>query len=235
MANSECIACLVGSNLGRLSWAPQSDPPASIRIHTTTKEHSMNLQGLVTRLAFVLAFASSPAPAGEAIEASSTINPAPTEAFSAFDRFEIENVAMGSPYAGQPANDAALKDLQADLEKRVQPWLAQRNAAPAKADPPRVLVIAPRIDKVRFISTGARMWGGAFSGSSRVLVKVRITDKVSGTLIAEPEFYQHAAGMAGAWTFGAADKAMLERVSTLVANYLQSNYSQAAGGPTGKD
>ncbi|MEO7013377.1 MAG: hypothetical protein ABI127_03650 [Dokdonella sp.] len=173
--------------------------------------------------------------ASETIEASSASNPAPVEVFSAFDRFELAKVAMGSPYAGQPANDRALLDLQTDIDKRIPAWVAEKNAQPAKSDPPRVLLIEPRVEKIRFVSTGARFWAGAFSGKSQVLLKVRISDQATGTLIAEPEFYQQAAGMAGAWTFGAADKTMLERAASLVADYLQANFAQAVGGPTGKE
>ncbi len=178
---------------------------------------------------------SSPLFAYESFQASSATNPAPAEAFSAFDRFEVARVAMGSPYAGQKANDVALQDLQADLDKRIEPWVNARNSQPAKADPPRVLLIEPRIEKVTFIGTGARLWAGALAGSSRVLIKVRISDKATGALIAEPEFYQHARGMAGAWTFGAADKNMLERLAGLASDYLQANLTQAVGGPTGNE
>ncbi len=184
-------------------------------------------------LGLFLMIGATPAIAGETIAASSVVNPAPVEAFSAFDRFELARVTMGSPYAGQASNDRALVDLQADMDKRIPAWIAEKNAAPAKNGPPRVLLIEPRVQKIRFIGTGARLWGGAFSGTSRVLLKVRISDKATGALIAEPEFYQQAAGMAGAWTFGAADKGMLERVTALVATYLQANFVQAVGGPTG--
>ena len=171
--------------------------------------------------------------AGETITASSISNPAPAEAFSAFDRFELAKATVDAPYAGQPANERALLDLQADIDKRIPSWISEKNARPAKSDPPRVLLIEPRIEKVRFIGTGARLWAGALAGTSRVLLKVRISDKATGALIAEPEFYQHAAGNAGAWSFGATDKAMLERAASLVADYLQTNFDKAVGGPTG--
>ena len=178
---------------------------------------------------------SSPVFAGETIEASSVSNPAPTEAFSVFDRFEAVPATMGSPYAEQKTNVVALRDLQADLDKRLGPWLSEKNSQPAKSDPPRTLLIEPRIEKVKFIGTNARLWAGAFAGSSRVLIKVRFTDKATGALVAEPEFYQHAAGMAGAWSFGAADKAMLERAASLVTDYVRANLDKAVGGPTGKE
>ena len=197
------------------------------------------MKSLLSKSRFVLILFSlllaSPLLASETIEASSASNPAPAEAFSAFDRFEVARITMGSPYAGQNANEVALKDLQADFDRKVEPWASAKNSQPAKIDPPRVLLIEPRIEKVKFIGGGARFWAGALAGSSRVLVKVRISDKATGALIAEPEFYQHAAGMAGAWTFGAADKAMLERVASLLADYLQANFPQAVGGRTGKE
>ena len=109
--------------------------------------------------------------------------------------------------------------------------LAQWNAKPAGANA-KTLKIEPTIRHIRFISGGARFWGGAFAGGSAVLMTVKLTDAGTGQLIAEPEFYQHASKMAGAWSFGATDKAMLVRISSMVADYLQKNYSAAVGGST---
>ena len=39
--------------------------------------------------------------------------------------------------------------------------------------------------------------------------------------------------MAGAWTFGAHDNAMLEKVTQLFANYLSANYTETASTQTG--
>jgi len=61
---------------------------------------------------------------------------------------------------------------------------------------------------------------------------VRFSDADTGEEIADPEFYQHAAAMSGAWSMGGADNAMLARESTLIASYLSANYDQAVGGPT---
>jgi hypothetical protein len=64
-------------------------------------------------------------------------------------------------------------------------------------------------------------------------MKVRITEQPSGKVIGEPEFYRRANAMAGAWTFGAHDNAMLQKIAGLLANYLTANYSEAVGGETG--
>ena len=172
--------------------------------------------------------------AAEKIEASSLTNPAPVEAFKAFQRFELLKSTMAAPYDGQKGNEQAQANFQLNLDGNIQEWLGAKNAEAAKLDAPRVLMIEPRIDKIKFVGTGARIWAGAFAGSSRILVKVKFTDKASGQVIAEPEFYQHAAGMAGAYSIGGADKAMVERVAKLVADYIKSNYDTAVGGPTGQ-
>ena len=182
----------------------------------------------------LLLVCSSHTQAAEKIEASSMTNPAPIEAFSAFDRFELAKVTMSAPYEGQKGNEHAQASFQLNLDGHIQEWLGQKNTAAARTQTPRVLLIEPRIEKVKFVTGGARFWAGAMAGSSRILVKVKFTDKESGKVIAEPEFYQHAAGMAGAYSMGGADNAMLERVGKLAAEYIKSNYDSAVGGPTGK-
>lgn len=168
------------------------------------------------------------------IEAKEINNPPPTVALETFDRFEIAAIAMVDPYAGQPPNEQAKERLQANLNERVPPVLAEWNAKPEKNQPPRTLKIEPTIRHVKFVSGKARFWAGAFAGGTAVLMTVKLSDAASGEVIAEPEFYQHANAMGAAYSFGATDKAMLIRVTDLVTNYLKANYIAAVGGPTGK-
>lgn len=193
----------------------------------------MSLLRSLHTLLIALVLAAPAAQAKDPVEASSPTNPAPAEAFSAFDRFEVTRITMGAPWAGQKPNDAALVNLQANLDERIGPWLAEVNGAAAAEGEARVLRIEPYVAGIRYISGGKRVFAGAFAGKSRVLLKLRIVDAATGAVIAEPEFYQHAAGMAGAYSFGGADKAMLERVASLAVDYLRANHAAAVGGPTG--
>jgi hypothetical protein len=168
------------------------------------------------------------------IEAKEIHNPPPSVALDAFDRFEIAAIAMVDPYAGQPANEQAKERLQANLNERVPPVLAEWNARPEKNQPARTLKIEPTIRHVKFVSGKARFWAGALAGGTAVLMTVKLSDAATGEVIAEPEFYQHANAMGAAYSFGATDKAMLIRVTDLVTSYLKSNYIAAVGGPTGK-
>lgn len=184
-------------------------------------------------LAALLAGLCVVAHAKDEIKPAGSSNPPPTEVLGGFDRYEVKPAVLVGIYAGQEANEKALASFQRNFDERVGAWVAEQNAKPASHDPVRTLVIEPRIDKVRFIGGGARFWVGAMAGSSRVLVKMKLTDQATGALVAEPEFYQHAKGMAGAWTFGAADNNMLIRIATLTLDYLQANQTEAKGGPTG--
>lgn len=167
------------------------------------------------------------------IKPAGKTNAAPTELLSGFDRYEVKPAVLTGVYAGQEINETALASFQRNFDERVGAWVTEQNAKPARHDPARTLVIEPRIDKIRFISGGARVWAGAFAGSSRVLVKLRLVDQATGTVVAEPEFYQHAKAMAGAWTFGVADNNMLIRTATMSLDYLKANQTEAVGGPTG--
>jgi hypothetical protein len=107
-------------------------------------------------------------------------------------------------------------------------WNAQLDAKNGQK-----LVIEPRITDLHKPSGATRFFAGAMAGDGFINVKVRITEQPSGKVVAEPEFYRRASARAGAWTMGAHDNAMLEKVAALVASYLNANYAEAVGGATG--
>lgn len=159
-------------------------------------------------------------------------NPPPTEAFSAFQRFEARPIMMGAPWAGQKGNEAARDMLQADLDERLKPLLSEWNAK-SVGDAPRTLRIEPVVRYIRFITGGKRFFGGGFAGNSAVMISLKITDAATGATIAEPDFYQHANALGAAYSFGATDKTMLIRISNMITEYMRANYPQAVGGSVG--
>jgi hypothetical protein len=161
-------------------------------------------------------------------------NPPPAEKFSRFTRIELRPIRLVAPYAGQEANEAALLKIQENLDLKMKPALEGWNAAPASGAT-RTLLIEPTITEIKFISGGARFWSGAMAGSSAVKLSARVTDQETGKVIATPEFYARAAAMGAAWSFGAADNAMLIRIANRLSDYLLANYAEAVGGPTGAE
>ncbi len=157
-------------------------------------------------------------------------NPPPSEPFANFQRFELRDLRVVPQY-DVPANRDAAANIDAGLKTKVGGILELWNQEPRGAG--RLLVVEPILEQVKVVSTAKRIWGGAFGGSSAVVLKMKYTDQASGQVIADPTFYQHAKALAAAYTFGAADKAMLTRLPELVSNYTTANYSEAIGGPSG--
>ncbi len=160
-------------------------------------------------------------------------NPPPINPLAGYDKYELSPIAMGPPYAGDEGKEKAKAKIQDHMSTEIDPVLSQWNTAAAGNARGQSLVIEPRIEKLKVVSGGARFWGGALAGDSYVVMKLRITEQPSGVLVAEPEFYQRAAAMSGAWTFGGQDKDMMHRIALITKQYLLDNYEKAVGGPTG--
>jgi hypothetical protein len=162
-------------------------------------------------------------------------NPPPANALAGYDSYELSPLAMGPPYAGDEGKEKARARIQEFMTTETGAIVEQWNKDAAGAARGQKLVIEPRIEKLKVVSGGARFWAGAFAGDSYVVIRLRIVEQPSATIVAEPEFYQRAAAMSGAWTVGAQDKDMLHRIVLLMDHYLQANYNEAVGGPTGYD
>jgi hypothetical protein len=159
-------------------------------------------------------------------------NPPPTEKFSNFSKIEISKVSLVAPYAGQPANESALASIQSNLSLRMVPLIVNWNHS-GRGSNGRTLVITPVVTQIKFIGTGARMWAGAYAGSSAVVLTAKITEKGTGRVIASPVFYSRANAFGGAWSAGATDRQMLERVANNLSNYIEANFNARVGGPSG--
>jgi len=165
-----------------------------------------------------------------------TQNPPPAEKLSDFTHFELEPVTLDAADQSSDANHKALAKIQENLSERMNPVIVKWNQNGDQAGGPRrTLVIEPKIEEIKFLNATVRVWTGSFSGSSAVLMRVRLVEKDSGKEIASPIFYARAAALSGAWTFGVMDNLMLVRITDTITDYLQNNYLQAIGGPTGQD
>jgi hypothetical protein len=186
----------------------------------------MRIRSLLVTAAFSLAVASSSFAADKFVPpADNAKNPPPTVMLNTYQRFEMLPIAMGAPYAGQKGNEVAKEYLQGNLNDRVGAVLKTWNEQPA-GDAPKTLKIEPQMTHVRFISGGKRFFGGGFAGSSWVYMTTRLTDAQTGEVIGEPAFFQRANAIGAAWTFGATDKTMLIRLTSMLRAYLQTNYDK---------
>lgn len=160
------------------------------------------------------------------IKASSTQNPPPKEAFSAFGNIELKAVTFK---AGTTGDFAGLAKIDENLKKHLSSSLTKWKSQPSNG---RTLVIEPVIEEMSFKHGVSRVLLGPLRGGSGVLVSLKIRDG-NGQEIATPEFFSLSGAWSGGLTMGINDNLMLTRVAELAGNYVIANYDRARGGPTG--
>jgi hypothetical protein len=163
------------------------------------------------------------------IEPAAKSNPPPAEPLADFAHFQLLPLQAS---ADAKAETAALAKIQSNLQQKI-PAVTK---AWEKTDPNgRTLQIEPYVDQLKFVDGGTRFFAGAFAGSSAVVMKLKLIDAATHQVIAQPEFFQRAAAMGGAWSVGGTDNGMLDRITSVAGDYLTRNYTQAVGGPTGAE
>jgi len=153
-------------------------------------------------------------------------NPPPSRALNTFGMFEIKPLTV-SEKVEEPDAVAKIKEV---CGEKLRALIASWNRGTGDT-----LVIEPHIHELKFVSGANRVLAGAMAGSSAVRITAKLSDKSTGAIIAEPEFYQRAAAWGAAYTYGAQDNNMLSRICMVTEEYLRRNYTQAVGGPTGRE
>jgi hypothetical protein len=179
------------------------------------------------------AAAAAPAAAAGVPGSVGAKNPPPAKMLKGYSGYELKPVALADEAAGKKNVDKVVAKVDENVKASCSAIIAEWNAAAGSSGSKEMLVIEPQIASVHKSSGATRFFAGAFSGDSYIILKVRIREQSSGKVLADPEFYRRANAMAGAWTFGAHDNAMLQKIASLLANYLTSNYTAAVGGETG--
>jgi hypothetical protein len=160
-------------------------------------------------------------------------NPAPANKLQGYAGYEIKPVTLALDMADKKNVDKVVAKVEENVQQSVNPILKEWNTSAASTANKQKILIEPTIVSVHKPSGANRFFAGAMAGSGHIVMKVKISEQPSGKVIAEPEFYRRANAMVGAWTFGAHDNAMLQKIAGLLANYLTANYTEAVGGDTG--
>ncbi len=161
-------------------------------------------------------------------------NPPPVRPFSGYASYELKSLEFAPELAANKDTEGAVAQLRTNVDARLAPVVGHWNELVQQSASPETPQIVPRIVRLRYSSSEKRWAAGAFSGKSEVVLTITFVESPGNTVVAEPAFYQSAAAMSGAWTFGGADNAMLGRVVRIAEEYLNANFGQAVGGRTGR-
>lgn len=158
-------------------------------------------------------------------------NPPPAEALANFSKYELRPVTLAPSVERSGSVEKAMVKIRENVDHKLVPLLSRWSLAFDEGG--RTLVIEPRIEELKFVGGGKRFLVGWMAGSSAVRFTLMLRAEPGGEVIATPEFFQRAAAYGGMWSVGGTDNAMLVRVSTVLQEYLERNYDEPTGGPTG--
>jgi len=119
-------------------------------------------------------------------------NPPPVNALGGYDAYELAPIAMDPPLAGDAVRRKPREDPGAH-EQRDGPIIAQWKHRRRRKHAGTEAGARAAHREAQGRQRGARFWAGALAGDSYVVMKLKIVEQPSGTVVAEPEFDQRAA------------------------------------------
>jgi hypothetical protein len=178
----------------------------------------------VALVAVVTGCASDPGRRLEVAREESARLAAPTTPLSAYGKFELKPIQASPEVANEPRKVAATKDLEARLQARLQPLLAEWNAQGATGPTAaKTLVVQPRVVKLQIFSGATRFFAGALAGDSSIDMDLELFDAAHGVVIAKPRIARSASALAGAWSVGATDRNLMDYIADIACQYLQDH------------
>jgi hypothetical protein len=105
-------------------------------------------------------------------------------------------------------------------EKKFYQAVESGKAAMARRD--GTLMVKAKVTGMRIVSGHARMWGGAFTGSSFMEVDLTLIDAATNTVVREKKLSSANNPWAAAWVRGASDHSLPADTGRMLAEYVHS-------------
>jgi hypothetical protein len=86
--------------------------------------------------------------------------------------------------------------------------------------PDGCLIVQTEVPEMRIVSGAARFWGGAFAGSSNMVMNVKLVDAKTQSVVREKRLESGNNAFAAAWTYGSSDRSLPTDMGNIVATYL---------------
>ena len=84
------------------------------------------------------------------------------------------------------------------------------------------LLVKANIKDIRIVSTAARVWGGAFAGSSYMDMDITLIDAVTKKEVRKKELNSSNNAFAAAWVAGSSDRSLPSDMGQMIAEYILS-------------
>ena len=126
-------------------------------------------------------------------------------------------IAKDYPNATQECQANTISALK---EKKFYQAVESGKAAMARRD--GTLLVKAKVTGMRIVSGHARMWGGAFTGSSFMEVDLTLIDAATNTVVREKKLSSANNPWAAAWVGGASDQSLPADTGKMLAEYVHS-------------
>jgi hypothetical protein len=147
--------------------------------------------------------------------------------FGEFKAVEIKAAAVTDPKYRKKANDRNTEVIDEMLQQQLKYIFPNLKVIPPGGEfskgGERTLQITPIIEKIKIVSTGARIWGGPMAGGSDIVMHVDYRDSSTGEIIAHPDFWRGNNAWAGGWSMGGTDNQIRDAVVAQIAAYTTGN------------
>ncbi len=121
------------------------------------------------------------------------------------------------PVAATQFESGMLSHLKSkNLYKRVESIDANGSVTGFKGN---TLIVNTEVADMRIVSTGARIWGGAFAGSSYMDVYVKLTDAATSKVVHEKVISSHNNAFAASWVIST-DSSLPMDMGMILGEYL---------------
>lgn len=84
------------------------------------------------------------------------------------------------------------------------------------------LIVKTHVPEMRIVSSAARMWGGAFAGSSNMTLEVTLIDDVTGKQVGSKTLSSSNNSFAASWTYGSSDRSLPSDMGGILATYIKT-------------
>ena len=84
----------------------------------------------------------------------------------------------------------------------------------------KTLLIKADITELRIVGGAARMWGGAFAGSSGVELDLQLIDGATNKVVRKEKMSSWNSAWAASWTGGTSDTSLLDDMGKILAKYI---------------
>jgi hypothetical protein len=136
-------------------------------------------------------------------------------AVSSFASYELRDIS-----ANVKVHERVMTKLTTELRLRLDAPLQAWNEAGAQPGHEGSLAIEVVITDMKFVSGAKRAFAGGLAGSSHCAATAKLVDVAGNQVLFTREFSEFADRSSGAWTMGATDNLMLNRLAENVATWV---------------